>query len=153
LTLKANWFDTVDTKTEDNDPFAGTTASLLPVDEPGDTTITNTAPRPVPQVRDLGQDEDGNGSYPQADRFTMLSSIEDLEARLRELLKREGNCFDAGITCALKDHPEMTCSACPFHEVGQDTRKSALCRLSKEQERILSILTAKHAGYDPTRVN
>lgn len=100
----------------------------------------------------------GNGHHPDvrvhpvpvdywlAHQYTMETPIERLLARANELETREQNGRAADITCHLKDGGDITCSACPVHEIGQDTRKSALCRLGREQERIEALLIAKTEG-------
>lgn len=84
--------------------------------------------------------------YWRASEFNLDTPIPELEARLDELIAREGRGAEAGITCPWKDLPDMTCSACPLHEIGQDTRKSALCRLGREQERVAALLIARRHG-------
>lgn len=86
--------------------------------------------------------------YWKEDEYTLSTPLETLEGRLAELLRREANGFEAGITCPLKDKGDMTCSACPVSEVGRNTRRSALCRLGREQERIAALIIAKREGVD-----
>lgn len=85
-----------------------------------------------------------------------LSSPEPvLRARLTELVRREGNLWECGTTCPLKDMPDGNCTACPIsraHETNGDgtldeERMSRLCRVGVEQERVSMLLLAKrHHG-------
>lgn len=80
------------------------------------------------------------------DDYTLETPISTLEGRIVELHHREENAFKKGVACEIKDMPENTCSACPVCEVGKDTRKSALCRLGREQERVMSLITVLRFG-------
>lgn len=84
--------------------------------------------------------------YWNEDDYTLQTSMAVLDGRLAELLRREANADAAGITCSIKDLPDMTCSACPVCEEGQNTRKSALCRLGREMERVMALATVKRHG-------
>lgn len=87
--------------------------------------------------------------YWRASDYTTETPLEMLEARTKQLLEREGNAFDAGVTCGWKDLPDMSCSACPMNEIGQGTRKAPLCRLGREQERIAALtLVKRHDDTD-----
>lgn len=62
-----------------------------------------------------------------------------LQLRLEELLRREHNLFDTGVTCAIKDRAGTTCHACPVSRAGDpDSALSALCRIGREQETVLT---------------
>lgn len=77
----------------------------------------------------------------------METPVEALEARLATLIEREGNLEGAGVTCSIKGKGDMTCSACPVSQVGQNNKKSVLCKSGREQERIAALLIAKRDGY------
>lgn len=67
-----------------------------------------------------------------------------LDGRIRDLLRREGNLFEMGITCDLRDAAESTCLACPVSKLGDpDSPLSALCRIGQEQERVVMTRMAK----------
>lgn len=160
MTARANWFDTVgDTpavSTPDSDPFAGYAASEMGTSvqmSMASTALKPTSPpasASAPSIPGPGP-ERGAEAYWLAQDFSMETSLEDLEARLSVLFQREGNLFNCEVTCPMKDLPDMTCSACPFHEVGRDTSKSALCRLGKEQERISALILCKRRGVEPSQ--
>lgn len=64
-----------------------------------------------------------------------------LNVELVELLRRENNLDQAGITCAIKDRPDTTCHACPVSEAARREKPiGSLCRLGREQERVLTEL-------------
>lgn len=64
-----------------------------------------------------------------------------LELRVGELLRREGNLFDHGITCAIKDKPDTCCHACPVSRAHDPNDPlAALCRIGREQERVCTEL-------------
>lgn len=73
-----------------------------------------------------------------------------LRERIDELLHREGNLFDCGITCPLKDLPDATCLACPVSRADETreeiTREGLLCQIGQEQERVLMLLLAQQHG-------
>lgn len=79
--------------------------------------------------------------------ISLDSSTAELNARLRDLIKREGRLFNMGITCDLRDCSESTCLACPVSKLGDpDSPLSALCRIGQEQERVTTTLLAKTVG-------
>lgn len=72
---------------------------------------------------------------------------------LGELVRREGNLFDCGTSCSLKDMPDGTCTACPLSRANEtsgsleEMQLTGLCRIGAEQERVLMMLLAKqHHG-------
>lgn len=79
----------------------------------------------------------------------LSSSQAQLHERLVELLRHEGELFDCGITCPMKDNPETTCSVCPVtraHETSgslEDLKRAHLCRIGTEQERVLTLSHVK----------
>ena len=73
-------------------------------------------------------------------------SLEQLEARAAILVKREGRFYDQGITCAIKDKPDMSCLACPFSKAEDSTnRKCGLCKVGREQDIVGTYMIAKRA--------
>lgn len=78
-----------------------------------------------------------------------------LEHRLDELLRREGNLYDCGTTCALKDLPDGNCLACPVSMAEaevipgmsyEDASKRLLCRVGREQQVVAMTLIAQRHG-------
>lgn len=68
--------------------------------------------------------------------------VGDEEARLSralmETMRKEGVYADRGITCAIKDRPDTTCWACPVFKADTTHSLSALCRLGREQDRLVT---------------
>ena len=71
---------------------------------------------------------------------------------LGELVRREGNLFDCGTHCPLRDKPDSTCSACPVSQADredgtrEELRLASLCRNGAEQERVSMLLLAQRQG-------
>lgn len=64
-----------------------------------------------------------------------------LTLRLVELVRREGRLYNAQITCAIKGDQHSCCHACPVSKAHVPAdRLSALCKLGREQERVLTEL-------------
>lgn len=90
-----------------------------------------------------------------ADRPLDLSTPEpELRSWLVELVRREGNLWNCGTTCPLKDREDTTCTACPVSRA-RDTdegtldeeRLKRLCMIGEEQERVSMVLLSKrHRG-------
>jgi hypothetical protein len=74
--------------------------------------------------------------------------IDVLQARLSGLIRREGALFEKGVTCSLKDNPEMSCIACPFSKAESPELEGEcqLCRIGVGQERLSTLILAKHHG-------
>jgi hypothetical protein len=67
-----------------------------------------------------------------------------LNVRLKELLNREGHLDSLGITCDLKDKPDVLCSVCPVSRAGDHSVPlGALCRVGREQESICTQLAVE----------
>lgn len=65
-----------------------------------------------------------------------------LQARLHELVKREGRLYNKGVTCAIRDTPNTCCAACPYSEaLNKDSALGVLCRVGREQEQVATTLT------------
>lgn len=79
---------------------------------------------------------------------TVETPMDQLRARMGGLLKREAALFDRGVTCPLKDNPEMSCIACPFSkaEAPEQEAECQLCRIGVGQERLSTIMLAKQHG-------
>lgn len=74
-----------------------------------------------------------------------LTGPPKLNERLVELVGAEGALADRGVTCAIKDRADTTCSACPIACVDEIEPIAALCRVGKEQERVLTLLAVHQA--------
>lgn len=66
-----------------------------------------------------------------------------LQLRLQELVHREVNLFNAQVTCPIKDRADTSCHACPVSEAGTESALSALCRLGREQESVLTEMAVR----------
>lgn len=74
-------------------------------------------------------------------RIDLRDPAATLQLKLAELLHREANLDRVGVTCAIKDHPDSTCHACPVSEAhDRETALGSLCRLGREQEITLTEL-------------
>lgn len=79
--------------------------------------------------------------------ISLRTEEDELYAYLRTLLEQEGDLFGRDITCPIKDHAEATCLACPVSAARDHAiPKGQLCRVGQEQERVLTVITAKRAG-------
>jgi hypothetical protein len=75
--------------------------------------------------------------------ISLDTPVAELRDDLRSLLRREARLFDAGMTCDLKDAPDMNCLACPVSQADNpDVPKCALCRIGQAQEVTLATLLA-----------
>lgn len=73
-----------------------------------------------------------------------------LKARLIELLHRESGLDAEGVRCPLKQDAAVTCSACRLSQAHLDLPLSALCRVGREQEVVLTeMVILEHA--DPEK--
>lgn len=79
----------------------------------------------------------------------LTTPIPELRSWLTELVRREGNLFNCGTTCPLRDKLEGNCTACPVSQAGRkdgtldEMRLSSLCKVGAEQERTSMLLLAK----------
>jgi hypothetical protein len=77
-------------------------------------------------------------------RIDLLDEIGRLQARLATLLDQETNLLHCGIRCDIKDRENTCCHACPVSKAGlSDDPLSALCRLGREQERVVTGLAVQ----------
>jgi hypothetical protein len=76
------------------------------------------------------------------ERIDLLDPRAKLELRVRELLYREGNLWQVGVTCPIKDRGETSCHACPVSLAHDRTQAlGTLCRIGREQETVVTELT------------
>jgi hypothetical protein len=72
-----------------------------------------------------------------------LRDPSSLVPTLTNLLNQEAAMFNQGITCAVKDRPDTSCSACLWAHDNEDGHPlQMLCQIGREQERITT--TAAH---------
>lgn len=129
MSVKAQWHGLAPSESSGVDPFDR--AYSVPM-----ATIAS----PMPPVIDLSTPE------PQ------------LNARLQELFRREGNLFEFGRSCPMKDKGEDqgVCLACPVSKANlevtgdisyEDAGQRLLCRIGMEQQTIVNVLRHKrHNG-------
>lgn len=61
-------------------------------------------------------------------------------ADLRGLIRAEARLFMEGVTCAVKDRVDTSCSACPFaHHEEEGHPLQALCQVGRNQERVVTL--------------
>jgi hypothetical protein len=95
-------------------------------------------------VPDLsGVDPFETASLPSMDALSLDIPAEELQRRLRLLVKREGNLFAEGVVCRIKDNDESSCLACPLNQIGKETAKAALCGIGCDQERVVTLMLAQ----------
>lgn len=78
-----------------------------------------------------------------------LRSEPDLFQRLTELVALEGELFNRGVTCAIRDERDSVCSACPVSQVDSTGGVSDLCRVGTERDRVLSMMVVKRCQGRP----
>lgn len=70
-----------------------------------------------------------------------------LQVRLTELVRRESELDNLGVSCDLKQLHDVVCSACPVSEAGNDSSElGSLCRVGREQEMVLTELAVLERG-------
>jgi hypothetical protein len=82
-------------------------------------------------------------SLPSMDALSFDIPAEELQGRLRMLIKREGNLFAEGVVCKIKECDESSCLACPLNQVGDGSAKAALCAIGCDQERVVTLMLAQ----------
>lgn len=76
--------------------------------------------------------------------ITIDSSTAELSDRLDALLAWEGRLDARGITCPIKDLPDVSCGACPISKADDtDDPLHPLCRVGISQESVATTLIAK----------
>jgi hypothetical protein len=86
-----------------------------------------------PRVADVGRPIDLTGDEPR------------LSEHLVALLGQEGDLAAAGTTCALKEHRDMTCMACPLRHTDPLDTMTPLCSIGVQMERTLTALVVARA--------
>jgi hypothetical protein len=65
-----------------------------------------------------------------------------LNARLARLVDREGELYQVGVECAIKNRDDTSCHACPISQSEADTPLGELCRIGCKQEVACTALAA-----------
>lgn len=85
------------------------------------------------RVADVGKPIDLLGDEPR------------LNQHLIALLGQEGELAEAGTACALKEHRDMTCMACPLRHTDPLDTMTPLCTIGVQMERTLAALVVARA--------
>lgn len=73
--------------------------------------------------------------------ITLTDEIPKLETQLLDLIRSEGAMHDAGLTCAIKDRDDTSCSACPISAHNDESSAMRpLCLCGREQEKVMTQL-------------
>lgn len=79
-----------------------------------------------------------------------LIDLHNTEPKLREdlhdLVQREMRLDSAGVTCAIRAEPGSSCMACPMFTADDMDPISVLCRVGREQERVVTLLAVALHG-------
>ena len=83
------------------------------------------------------------------ERVDLTDPAAALQLRIVELLRREGNLENAGVTCALKARPDTICHCCSL-SMAHDAESplGVLCRIGREQEQVLTEHAVLEHGVD-----
>lgn len=81
---------------------------------------------------------------PEGDPFASAPQTPsfDPHERLAYLVLAESRLCTQGIHCPIKDAPGTVCHACPVNHSHEDHPLAVLCRISIEQEKIVTTLEA-----------
>ena len=79
-------------------------------------------------------------------RLVDLLGPDELNVKLAALMQDEGELFNAGITCPIKDHDAASCCACPIRETDPLEPLEPLCSLGVQQDKVITaLLVHRHA--------
>lgn len=70
-----------------------------------------------------------------------LRSPEALRGELGELISREGQLYNQGVRCSIRQESnnQATCNSCPLAVEG-DGPRAELCQIGQRQERVVTLL-------------
>lgn len=98
-------------------------------------------------------DDDPLGVRPAVEKVgkvVELENAERLQERYERALDREGALWERGVTCAIKDDPQASCSACPLRHIDPLDGLTPLCEVGIDQENLITrlrILEHERAGH------
>lgn len=99
---------------------------------------------------DLRGDNDDDVFGPRVEAvgkpIDLLGDEPKLNERLLGLLRQEDELTQAGTTCAVRDHADSTCSACPLRHTDPLDETTALCNVGVAMERTLTAMAILRAG-------
>lgn len=88
----------------------------------------------VPAIVVAAEDPFGDIPVEQTGVAVHLDDVGELELALVELIEQEGQLFNQGVTCAIKDRANTSCHACPLNDKGD------LCRVGRDTEKVCTQL-------------
>lgn len=80
-----------------------------------------------------------------------LDGAPRLNEELAALVAEECTLYEQGVTCAIKDRSDTTCSACPIRNTDPEHPLARLCQIGCDQERVLTSLAVHREGPDGGR--
>lgn len=94
-----------------------------------------------------GDDDPSDGRVEDLGKPIDLDTDEPrLVQRVEELVDAERKLYNLGVTCELKYRSGVSCSACPLATPFSGTPRGRLCQISREQERVLTLLAISRHG-------
>lgn len=79
-----------------------------------------------------------------------LIDLQDSEPKLRkelhDLFQREKRLYDVDVRCAIREQPHTCCMACPVFSADESKPLSALCRIGRDSERVVTQLAVALHG-------
>lgn len=87
-----------------------------------------------------------SGVMVQGQLIDLRDSEPKLRQELHDLFQREKRLFDVGVTCAVRDQPHTCCMACPMFSADESKPLSALCRVGRDSERVVTQLAVALHG-------
>lgn len=96
-------------------------------------------------LADLTDDQDpfGNVTYTAGLKIDLSAPVEELEAVLSGLLRREARLDRVGVQCEHKDGGQ-DCRDCPHATLDPQNPQSTLCRVGKDQFTVADVVQARY---------
>jgi hypothetical protein len=69
-----------------------------------------------------------------------------LDQRLVANVAAQQDLYNQGVDCELRWEDEVSCHACPLYKGDEQTLEGALCRLSREQDVITTLMAVQRRG-------
>ena len=70
-----------------------------------------------------------------------LRAPQRLQEQLASLIRAEGELYQRGVTCAIRDRPDTSCCACPAAGL-----HGVLCEIGQQQERVVTQMAVNGHG-------
>lgn len=71
------------------------------------------------------------------------NDVATLSRRISRSVEKEGRLAERGVTCGIKDSAGTSCWSCPVYKGGTTHSLASLCRLGREQERLVTRLVVE----------